>query len=129
MFSVVTATTILILMYLMVEDNPNCRGEERMFAESGEPREVTAIKLDRPDGTTGWCDVVAVNGIENFGPAFARHVEDSAAGVALLVRGGDWGLRLRPEGANALWAMDDPKQWGVPFLVVDDSLEVVQFRK
>jgi hypothetical protein len=115
-------------MYLIVEDNPNCRGDERMFAESGEAREVELVRLDRPDGTTGWCEVVAVNGSDAFAPARARQVEDSAAGVALLVRGGDWGLRLRAEGAGGIWAVDDPTQWGVPFLVLDESPEVVKFR-
>lgn len=115
-------------MYLMVEDNPNSSGDERVFATSGPEREVTDVLLDRPDGTTGWCELVGVSDANSFGPALARQVEDSAAGVAWLITGGDWGLRVRPSGTNAIWAIDDPAQWGVPFLVMDDSAGVVRFK-
>jgi hypothetical protein len=116
-------------MYLMIEDNPNCEGDERRFAASGSSREVAEVLLDRPDGTTGWCEVVAIDKSHTFFPATARPVEDSAAGVACLVTGGAWGLRLRPAGATGLWAVDDPTQWGAPFLVMDDSADVVRFKE
>lgn len=118
-----------LTVYVMIEDNLNCRGDERMFAVSGDPRDVEQVMIDRPDGTTGWCEVAAVDDANSFGPASARQVEDSAAGVAWLVTGGAWGLRLRPAGATGLWAVDDPTQWGVPFLVMDDSSGVVRFKE
>jgi len=116
-------------MYLMVEDNPNCSAEERVFAASGAQREVSEVLLDRPDGTTGWCELIGVADANTFGPAVAQQVEDSAAGVAWLITGGNWGLRVRPSGVNALWTVDDPAQWGVPFLVMDDSAGVVRFKE
>ena len=108
-------------MYLIVEENPNCGPEERVFAESGAARGVTEVVLDRPDGTTGWCEVTGVDEAGSFVPAVAQRVEDSAAGVAWLVTGGSWGIRLRPSGAKGPWAIDDKSQWGRPFLVLDDS--------
>ena len=112
----------------MIEDNPNCRGDERMFAESGDTRVVEQVLLDRPDGTTGWCELIGLDGNDAFVTPTARHVEDSAAGVAWLITGGDWGLRVRAVGSTELWAVDDPRQWGVPFLVMDDGAGVVKFK-
>jgi hypothetical protein len=107
-------------MYLLVEENPNCAADERMFADAGTDRPVLQAQVDSPRGNTGWCDVAAVDEGGRFGVARARQVEDSAAGTAWLVTGGAWGLRLRPAGAGA-WSLTDSAQWGVPFLVLDES--------
>jgi hypothetical protein len=113
-------------MYLMVEDNPNCRSDERMFAESGDDRLVLRVMLDMPSGQTGWCDVAGVENDGAFTVAHARQVEDSAAGSAWLVLGGDWGVRLRAANGGA-WSLNDPTQWGVPFLVLDHAGAGIQF--
>ena len=113
-------------MYLMVEDNPNCGADERMFADSGDDRGVYRVLLDMPAGGTRWCDVAAVENDGRFTEAHARQVEDSAAGSAWLIIGGDWGVRMRPAGGGA-WSLDDHGQWGAPFLVLDHSDGGIQF--
>lgn len=107
-------------MYLIVEENPNSAGDERMFADTGAEKEAVQALLDMPRGGTAWCDIAAVGEDGAFSAARARQVEDSAAGTAMLVTGAAWGLRLRPAGGGA-WALDDASQWGVPFLVLDAS--------
>ena len=46
-------------------------------------------------------------------PAYAVPVEDSGAGVATLIYGGDWGLRLTPK--------DGRPPFGEPYLLLDDE--------
>ena len=46
-------------------------------------------------------------------PARAVPVEDSGAGVATLLYGGDWGLRLTPRDGRA--------PFGEPYLLLDDD--------
>ena len=57
--------------------------------------------------------------------AFAQKVSDSGDGTALLVRsGGDAGLRLRAEHDHSTWRLDDPAQWGEPFLLLADEADL-----
>lgn len=112
-------------MYLMIEDNPNCTGGERVFSTSGPVREVKCVYLDRPGTEAAWCDVAGVNEDRAFSPAQAVQVEDSGAGTAWLVFGGAWGLRCR--SSNETWSLENKSQWGVPFLVLDISGQAVQF--
>ena len=115
-------------MYLLVEINPNCESEERMFPTTGAPRKVAQVQLERPALGTIWCDVVSVDENGVFGPAQAVQMDDSGAGVAWLVLGGTWGLRLRPTGTTNPWSFSDPIQWGVPFLVLDFSGSGIRFK-
>ncbi len=105
-------------MYLLVEDNPNSAGEERVFAEAGPEKSIRKVHLDLPSGETAWCDVTGVDEGGVFAPARTRLMDDSAAGTAWLVTGGSWGLRMRPAGSGE-WSLTDKNQWGVPFLVLD----------
>ena len=57
-------------------------------------------------------------------PAYAVSIEESGAGQALLVYGGDWGLRLIPAGLDEAWSLDSPNQWGENFLSLDDESQV-----
>ena len=52
------------------------------------------------------------------------HIEESGAGEALLVYGGDWGLRLIPASIEEEWSLDSPNQWGENFLSLDDESQV-----
>jgi hypothetical protein len=106
-------------MYLIVEENPNCAPEERMFRESGSRRLVERLELEKPDGKTTLCDVRGVEDGGAFGPAYAVQVEDSGAGTAWLIYGGNWGLRFRETGQKDEWSLKNPSQWGEPFLVLD----------
>jgi hypothetical protein len=114
-------------MYVMIEENPNCPPDERVFSDSGRPREVVKLRLDKPSGGSDWCEAAAVDAQGAFSPAHATTVEDSGAGTAWLIFGGDWGIRLRPLGGGA-WSLSDPDQWGLPFLVLDTSGDTVQLK-
>lgn len=115
-------------MYLMVEENPNCANEERVFSTSGEKRVVTQLHLDKPGHGAVWCDVAGVEEGGSFIQAFGQRVEDSSDGTAWLVFGGDWGLRLRPDGDKASWSLVDKNQWGLPFVVLDSSGSSIRFK-
>jgi hypothetical protein len=135
-------------MYIEVEANPNCAGREGMrYRELGPPSPVVRVRIfDRRDEGE-WCLVTAVQGegATPWGPALARRVEDSGVGVAYLVFGGAWGIRLcpvdraRPSSVTdeccppssvtdeccPPWSLDDPDQWGEPYLVLTDPQDLV----
>ena len=53
-----------------------------------------------------------------------RKVDDSGEGVALLIDGGDAGLRLKPAAHASPWRLDDPEQWGEPYLLLSGVNDV-----
>ena len=111
-------------MFLVIEENPNCPPDERVFSESGPARTIDRLLIDDPKGVATWCEAAAVeNG--SFGQAKAVQVEDSSAGSAWLIFGGGWGVRFRPAGLDEDWALEDQRQWGAPFLVLDSSTDIV----
>lgn len=113
-------------MYLIIEENPNCPPEERVFAASGPQRKVKRVEVTPPSQMNAvWCDVAAVDENGAFDVPTAQRVEDSADGTAWLVSGGAWGLRLKISGA---WSMSADDQWGVPFLVLDSSGNGIEFQ-
>lgn len=115
-------------MYLIVEENPNCAPDERVFSTTGEKRPVRRLHLENPKTrSVAWCDVAAVEETGAFGQAHARRVEDSSDGTAWLVFGGNWGLRLRPSDTPGNWSINDSSQWGAPFLVLDSSGSSIEF--
>lgn len=106
-------------MIVAVEDNPNCAGCGVMrFRTLSLPRRVEAVVYHADEGVrcrvTGW-------GPEGAVPAVAQKVADSGDGVAWLVRGGEWGLRLTPESDPGAWDLEADGQWGEPYLIVADA--------
>ena len=101
---------------LFIEPNPNCpEGCSQRFQASSEPRPVRLIRYSPGGGETMECEV---SGWSSRGdgtpcPARAVPVEDSGAGVATLLYGGDWGLRLTPRDGRA--------SFGEPYLLLDDD--------
>jgi hypothetical protein len=95
----------------------------RMFDAREEPREVTWVVALRRDGSEGSC---AVTGWSSDGPcqAYAVPVWDSGDGIALLVYGGDEGIRLKHADSAAAWSIDDSSQWGEPCLLLEVGTEV-----
>ena len=101
---------------LFIEPNPNCpEGCSQRFQATTEPRTVRRVRYSPGDGTTFECQVAgwssALGGTAC--PARAVVVEDSGAGVATLLYGGDWGLRLVPR--------DGRPPFGEPYLLLDDD--------
>lgn len=115
-------------MIIEVESNPNC--EQSFFArfkDVGRARLVTKVKSyeRRSEGewcwVTGWCD----DQHNPLCPAHAQIVEDSGAGVTILVYGGIGGIRLRPVSLEEEWRIESPNQWGEPYLSFSDQKDVV----
>jgi len=114
-------------MYVLVEENGNCSPEERMFSDSGPKKGVHQVQCETPEGQLIWCDVIGVIGKGTFVPAQAVVVDDSGAGTAWLVFGGQWGIRFRSSGSAKEWSLSEKTQWGAPFKVLDSSGEDIRF--
>ena len=115
-------------MYLIVEDNPNCAADERVFAETGEKKSVSYVQLEKPNGNgVVWCNVVAVDEGGGFAPAAAARVNDSSDGTAWLIFGGAWGLRFREENSKEAWSLTNASQWGRAFLLMDGGGASIKF--
>jgi hypothetical protein len=116
-------------MYLEVDENPNCGHPVSMrFKELGPARLVKQIRIDdrsSPHGqlywVTGWCD----DPEHPICPAYAQKVEESGMGLAHLIYGGNWGIRLKPVGLDEDWDLSSPNQWGEPFLLLGDPRAIV----
>ena len=114
-------------MLIEVDSNPN--SESSIFArfnELGPRREVVQIRIyDRKSEgewcwVTGWTDDPA----EPRCPAYAQMVEDSGAGMAYLVFGGVWGIRLKPIALEEEWDLHSPHQWGEPYLSLAEERDI-----
>lgn len=107
-------------MYIDIEPNDNL-DEACMatFNTTGAGRPLRAIRLE-VDGVWTWC---AVTGWQDDQPiqALITPIEESGDGPALLITGGNHGLRLAripgPEAAAVAWDLADPSQWSEGFLI------------
>lgn len=107
-------------MLIDVVANPNCEGSEQFeFRELEPPRRIRAIRVG-VEPNESLCEVVAVDAKGGFGPAHAVKIADSGSGCAFLIFGGEWGVRLRPEGGARGWDLNDRKQWGEPFKIYEE---------
>lgn len=107
-----------------IETGSNCDYSlNRIFSAIGEP--VPVIRAEVPDrrGITGIHEII---GWSTSGPcqAYAVEVEDSGEGRALLLYGGDDGIRLKPVEASEEWSLDSSEQWGEPCLLLDLEVRI-----
>lgn len=114
-------------MFLEIEESPNFEGSFFVrFQEVGPPRPVTHIKsYDRsPQGewlaVTGWCD----DPEHPLCPAYAQMVADSGSGIAYLVYGGNWGIRLKPENDRKEWSLQENNQRGEGYLSLGEERDL-----
>lgn len=114
-------------MFVEVESNPNCEMSVFLrFKAVGPARRVTHIRsYDRTSSgewcaLVGWCD----DPEHPLCPVLARQIEDSGAGTAYVVFGGNWGLRLKPEGLAEEWNVASSNQWGEPYLLLSDEQDL-----
>ena len=94
----------------------------RMFDAMEEPRPVTKVMASDPMGDEQECHVTGWSGDSGPCPAYAVLVEDSGEGVAMLVYGGDEGIRLKPASDDGVWDLDDLGQWGEACLLLDKDV-------
>ncbi len=114
-------------MFVEVESNPNCEASVFLrFKEMAPSQPISHIKLyDRyPQGewctVTGWGDDPEQPVCE----VFAQTVEDSGAGMATLVFGGIYGIRLKPEQNTEPWDLESQNQWGEAYLLLSGDGDV-----
>jgi hypothetical protein len=107
-------------MYIDIDPNGNVdESVMATFKETGPSQEIVAACLWR-DERWQWC---AITGWDSDRPsaAFATAIEESGDGPALLLHGGNQGLRCAvigdPNSANVEWNVDSKQQWGEPFLL------------
>lgn len=115
-------------MFVEVESSPNCEMSAFVrFKEVGTARRVAQVRsFDRSTQgdwcwVTGWCD----DPEQPRCPAYAQPVEDSGAGLAYLIFGGNWGIRLKPVALQEDWSLDSPGQWGEPYLSLADPTDIL----
>ena len=108
-----------MLLVIEVEESENSLfGVTRSFQTIGDPRPISKVAAFAPDGTEGVYEVVGWSS-EGVVTAFAAMVDDSGEGAALLIYGGEEGIRLRPQDSADDWCLEDASQWGEVFLLLD----------
>ena len=116
------------MVVVEISQNPNCEPVDlRVFHEVEPPRRVRRVCLEQTPGEPAWYEVTGWTTLGQPCPAVAQRVDDSGEGVALLLHGGDAGLRLRPEDSRTPWDVNDAQQWGVPFLLMADEAGVIAY--
>ena len=114
-------------MYLDILPNDNLE-EACMatFSERGEKKAITKIRLWRKQEWQ-WCAVIGWNDDEAC-PAHIVNIEESGDGEAMLVVGGNHGLRFSQladaDAAVPEWDLDDDSQWAEGFLICTMDIEV-----
>jgi hypothetical protein len=114
-------------MFVEVESNPNC--EQSIFArfkEAGSARRVIQVRSFERNAQGEWCWVTGWSDDpeQPLCPAYAQVVEDSGAGLAHLVYGGVWGIRLKPVALAEDWSLESGHQWGEPYLSLADAKDL-----
>ena len=114
-------------MFLEVDNNPNFEGSYFLrFKELGPPRAVSHVKWYERLSLGEWCEVTGwQDDTENpTCQAYAQKVEDSGAGAAYIVFGGNWGIRLKAEDSQVEWNLYDQNQWGEGYLSLADERDL-----
>ena len=114
-------------MFIEVENNPNFDGSYFLrFNELGPPRPLRQIKSYERQSRGEWCDVTgwSDDSDQPLCPAYAQKVDDSGAGATYIVFGGNWGIRLKPEGHSGDWSLYDDEQWGEGYLSVGEERDL-----
>lgn len=115
-------------MIIEVESNPNCGTSlYARFKEVGPARQISKVKSFERTPYGEWCWVTGWTDDPEHPccPAWAQVVEDSGAGLAYLVFGGIWGIRLKPVSVEEEWDLQSPNQWGEPYLSLADSNDII----
>ena len=118
------------MVIVEVPPNPNCEPADlRLFHDVEPPRPIRQVCLERTPGSPQWFEIVGWTAAGAPCPVWAQRVDDSGEGVAMLVSGGDAGVRLRPVASSGPWQVDDPQQWGAPFLLMADDRGALMYRE
>ena len=113
-------------MVLEIPPNPNCEAVElRIFNDLEPPKPITHVRIEPPGGGEAqWYAVVGWTLEAAPCPAVACRVDDSGEGVAVLIVGGNAGLRMKPERDAAPWGLTQAGQRGLPFLLLPTTADL-----
>ena len=114
-------------IWVEVEESPNCAySPAQTFEAKGNVAEADALLVPGVIGHRGPHVAVGWSSDSGGTPCPIQYVlvGDSGAGVSLLVKGGDYGIRLRPIGSDPEWRTDAPGQWGEPYMLLDPESRV-----
>ena len=119
-------------IYLEVEENENCEYMPlQLYEGHAEPVPISRVRMQdfvHPEAVyevTGWDSGGDLDGPGSPVPAMYVPVSDSGQARAHLVYGGDFGIRFRPSGSEGDWSLDDPDQWGEPYVVLTDENDLL----
>lgn len=100
-------------MEIEIHSNPNCLPLDLMvFDTIDAPQKILGLK-DRWFEEDELFDVVGVYEGGTFGPCFAQKINDSGEGIAYLIYGGPWGIRMKPHAQNSeSWDLKNSHQRG-----------------
>lgn len=105
------------------ESRNSCLGFTRMFSTLGPSKKISRVRTVTPDGVEGLYDVVGWSSVGAV-QAYSVKVEDSGEGIAMLVYGGDEGIRFKRADSDTSWDLGDPGQWGEPMILIDENSEM-----
>ena len=115
-------------VFLEVEENDNCEYMPlQVYEAQRSPVLISKVNLEEPDRPHG---VYLVIGWSSKGggtpcPAMYAPVSDSGQAVVHLVYGDDWGIRLKPLESDEDWDVNNPHQWGEPYLMLTDQGDII----
>lgn len=115
-------------IYIEVDENDNCEYMPLMLYEAhADAVPVTRVVLDEPGRAPGEYQVTGWSSDNGGAPCTAMYcpVSDSGQAVVHLVFGGDWGIRMKPANSSAEWSIDDPEQFGEPYIMLMDASAVI----
>jgi hypothetical protein len=112
---------------VQISENPNCEALDAQVFQCQSAARVVTHLLTNHQGMTDWCPITGLD--EDGVPcdATACLIEDSGEGACYLVVGGEWGLRAKPPESPDAWDVNNPSQWGIPFLVLGGGGEDLRF--
>ena len=113
-------------MHILIQPNPNCsENQEFVFNELGLPEPIRAI-LTGDEGKEAECDVIGVDAGGLWVQAMAVKIADSSDGIAYMIYGGAWGIRIRPaKFRGESWDLTNRRQWGEPFKVYGKKEDIL----
>ncbi len=115
-------------IYVEVEESDNSYAMPmQLFEARAEPVPVENVRLFEPGRPHGVYEVTGWSSEDDGSPCPATYVpvSDSGQAEAHLIIGGDWGVRMRPLDSSDDWDIDNPEQWGEPFLWLSDRADVI----
>ncbi len=112
--------------HIEIKANPNCEeSQEFVFNELGTREPIRGI-LVGDEGKETECDVIGVGPGGVWIQATAAKVADSSDGIAYMICGGEWGIRLRPEKFRAQpWDLANKNQWGEPYKIYGKKEDIL----